>query len=154
VAETVRTARNTVATDAKLQTARRILPVIFWAAVVVSIVHYADNFANYDDYPHGNGPEPSAGVVLAAWFVLTPFGLAGYWQYMRGQLRAGAMLLIVYSTSGLVGIGHYTVAGMTDEPAWRQAHVVADILLGAGIFAFALWSIIALPKTYRALTTL
>jgi hypothetical protein len=154
VAETVRTARNTVATDATLQTARRILPVLFWTAVVVSIVHYTDNFANYDDYPHGNGPEPSAGVVLAAWFVLTPFGLTGYRQYMRGQLRAGAMLLIVYSTSGLVGIGHYTVAGMTDEPAWRQAHVVADILLGAGIFAFALWSIIALPKTYRALTTL
>jgi hypothetical protein len=154
VAETVRTAGNTVATDAKLQTARRILPVVFWTAVVVSIVHYSDNFANYSDYPHGNGPEPSAGVVLAAWFVLTPCGIAGWWLYARGQIRAGAMLLIVYSTSGLVGIGHYTVAGMTDEPAWRQAHVIADVLLGASVFAFALWSIVALPKTYRALTTL
>jgi hypothetical protein len=153
VAETVRTAGNTVGTDAKLQTARRILPVVFWTAVVVSIVHYTDNFANYSDYPHGKGPEPSAGVVLAAWFVLTPFGLAGWWLYARGQIRKGAMLLIVYSTSGLVGIGHYTaVSGMTDQPAWRQAHVVADILLGASIFAFALWSIVSLPKTYRTLT--
>jgi hypothetical protein len=149
VAETVRTEGNTVDTDAKLQTARRILPVLFWTAVVVSIVHYTDNFANYSDYPHGNGPEPSAGVVLGAWFVLTPFGLAGYWLYMRGQIRTGALLLIVYSTSGLVGIGHYTVAGMTDEPAWRQAHVVADVLLGASLFAFALWSIVSLPKTMR-----
>jgi multisubunit Na+/H+ antiporter MnhC subunit len=148
----VRTAGNTVGTDAKLQRARRILPVLVLTAVVVSIVHYTDNFANYDDYPHGNGPEPSAGVVLAAWFVLTPFGLAGWWLYMRGEIRRAAMLLIVYSTSGLVGIGHYTVAGMTDEPAWRQAHVVADIVLGSGMFAFALWSIVALPKTYRTLT--
>ena len=148
----MRTAGNTVGTDAKLQTARRILPVIFWTAVVVSIVHYTDNFANYSDYPHGTGPEPSAGVVLAAWFVLTPFGVAGWWLYMHGQVRAGAMLLIVYSTSGLVGIGHYTVAGMTDQPAWRQAHVIADILLGATMFAFALWSIVSLPRTYRALT--
>jgi hypothetical protein len=132
--------------------ARRILPVIFWAAVVVSIVHYTDNFANYSDYPHGNGPEPSAGVVLAAWFVLTPFGLAGCWLYMHGRLRTGAMLLVVYSTSGLVGIGHYAlVSGMTDQPAWRQAHVIADILLGTTMFAFGLWSIVALPKAYRAL---
>jgi hypothetical protein len=152
VAETGRTGLNTVGTDAKVQTARRILPVVLWTAVVVSIVHYTDNFANYGDYPHGNGPEPSAGVVLAAWFVLTPFGLAGFWLYMRGEIRTAAMLLIVYSTSGLVGIGHYTVAGMTDEPAWRQAHVVADIALGAAMFAFALWSIVALPKSDPALT--
>jgi hypothetical protein len=149
----VRTAGNTVGIDAKVQMARRILPVIFWAAVVVSIVHYTDNFANYSDYPHGSGPQPSAGVVLAAWFVLTPFGLAGWWLYMHGQIRAGAMLLIVYSTSGLVGIGHYAlVSGMTEQPVWRQAHVVADILLGASVFAFALWSILALPKTDRGLT--
>jgi hypothetical protein len=126
--------------------------VLFWTAVAVSIVHYTDNFLNYDDYPHGSGPEPSAGVVLGAWFVLTPFGLTGYLLYMRGRIRAGAMLLVVYSTSGLVGIGHYTVAGMTDEPVWRQAHVVADVLLGAGIFAFAVWSILTLPRTIRAAT--
>jgi hypothetical protein len=152
VAETVRTGGNTVGTDAKLQTARRILPVVFWTAVVVSIVHYADNFANYSDYPHGDGPEPSSGVVLGAWFVLTPIGLAGYWLYLRGEIRTAALLLIVYSTSGLVGIGHYTVDGMTSEPAWRQAHVVADVMLGASVFAFALWSIVSLPKTYRPLT--
>jgi hypothetical protein len=135
--------------------ARRILPVLFWTAVVVSIVHYTDNFANYSDYPHGSGPEPSAGVVLAAWFVLTPFGLAGYLLYRRGEIRTGALLLVVYSTSGLVGIGHYAlVSGMTDEPVWRQAHVVADIALGTSLFAFALWSIVSLPKTYRTLTAL
>jgi hypothetical protein len=38
VAETARTARNTVGTEGNLQTARRILPVVFWRAVVVSIV--------------------------------------------------------------------------------------------------------------------
>jgi hypothetical protein len=153
VADTVRTARNTVATDAKLDTARRILPVVFWTAVVVSIVHYSDNFANYSDYPHGTGPEPSAAGVLGAWFVLTPLGLAGYVLYRRGQIRTGSLLLIVYSTSGLVGIGHYAlVSGMTEQPAWRQAHVVADVLLGVSLFTFALWSILSLPKTYKTLT--
>lgn len=149
MAATSRTALNTVATEAKLETARRILPVLFWTAVAVSIVHYADNFASYGDYPHGDGPEPSSGVVLGAWFVLTPSGLAGYRLWLRGEIRKGAMLLTVYSASGLVGIGHYTVAGMTGQPAWRQAHVVADIVLGAAVFAFALWSIASLPRTHR-----
>lgn len=143
-------AGDTPGTEAKLQTARRILPVVFWTAVVVSIVHYADNFANYGEYPHGSGAEPSAGVVLAAWFVLTPFGLAGWWLYMRGQIRTGALLLVVYSASGLVGVAHYTVAGMTGEPAWRQAHVIADVLLGASVLAFALWSILSLPRSRPA----
>ena len=149
----MRTARNTVATDAKVERARTILPAIFWTAVVVSIVHYTDNFANYGDYPHGSGPEPSSGVILAAWFVFTPLGLAGYFLYRRGEIRTGSMFLLAYSGSGLVGIGHYAlVSGMTEQPAWRQAHVIADVLLGASIFAFALWSILALPKTCETLT--
>lgn len=153
MADTVRTARNTVATDARIQAARRILPAVFWAAVAVSIVHYTDNYANYNDYPHGSGPEPSAVVVLGAWFVFTPLGLAGYFLYRHGQIRTGSMFLLAYSGSGLVGIGHYAlVSGMTAQPAWRQAHVIADVLLGASLFAFALWSILALPKTYETLT--
>lgn len=149
----MRTDGNTVATDAKVEKARRILPVIFWTAVVVSIVHYTDNYANYSDYPHGTGPEPSAAVILGAWFVFTPLGLAGYLLYRRGRIRTGSMFLLAYSGSGLVGIGHYAlVSGMTAQPAWRQAHVIADVLLGASIAAFALWSILALPRTYETLS--
>ena len=126
---------------------------MFWTAVVVSIVHYTDNFANYSDYPHGTGPEPSSWEVLIAWFVFTPFGIAGYLLYRRGQIRRGSLFLLVYSGSGLVGIGHYAlVSGMTAQPAWRQAHVVADILCGAAIAGFALWSILSLPKTCEALS--
>ena len=120
--------------------------------MLVSIVHYTDNYANYSDYPHGSGPEPSAAVILGAWFVFTPIGLAGYLLYRHGQVRAGSLCLLAYSGSGLVGIGHYVlVSGMTAQPVWRQAHVIADILLGASIFAFALWSILALPKSYETL---
>jgi hypothetical protein len=92
-------------------------------------------------------------VILGAWFVFTPLGLAGYFLYRRGRIRTGSMFLLAYSGSGLVGIGHYAlVSGMTAQPAWRQAHVIADVLLGASIAAFALWSILALPRTYETLS--
>ena len=119
----------------------RELWVLTWllaTAIVVSVVHYADNYFNYSDFPHGSGPEPSAGLVLAAWFILTPLGIAGWVFFRRGDVATAGLLLMAYSFSGLVGLGHFTVEGMTDEPAWRLAHVVADILLGIAIFSFGL----------------
>lgn len=120
-----------------LRTLRQILIV----AVLVSIVHYVDNYANYADYPvPTSGPAPSATVIAVSWFVLTAFGVAGYVLFARGRVRPAALSLAVYSTSGLVGIGHYTVAGATDMPWWRQAHVLADIACGVAVLAFVAWT--------------
>jgi hypothetical protein len=123
--------------------ARNLLSALLVMAIAVSVVHYTDNFFNYEDFPHGNGPEPSSGLVLLAWFVFTPIGIAGWVVFRRGDFATGGLLLIAYSFSGLVGIGHFTVGGMLDEPAWRVAHVVADILLGAAIFSFGLWAFLS-----------
>lgn len=125
-------------TQPGLAVLRRILIV----AVLVSIVHYVDNYANYADYPvPTSGPAPSATVIAVSWFVLTAFGVAGFVLFARGRVCAAALSLAVYSTSGLVGIGHYTVAGATDMPWWRQAHVVADIACGVAILVFAVWTV-------------
>ena len=121
--------------------AQRLLTVLLGVAILVSVVHYADNYFNYGDFPHGDGPEPPAGLVLAAWFILTPLGIAGWVFFRRGDLATAGFLLIAYSFSGLVGIGHYTVDGMTGEPVWRQAHVVADIVFGFAVFAFGAWAL-------------
>ena len=121
--------------------ARSLLHVVFWTAVGVSVVHYADNVANYDDYPQPDGGfAPSQAVIAASWFAFTAFGLAGYRAFLRGRLRPAAVLLAVYSGSGLVGLGHYTVPGAEDMPWWRHAHVTADIVLGAAMLAFAAWA--------------
>ena len=116
----------------------RLLTWLLAVAIAVSVVHYADNYFNYSDFPHGSGPEPSAGLVGAGWFILTPLGIAGWVLFRRGDVATAGLLLMAYSFSGLVGFGHYTVGGMTEEPVWRQAHVIADILLGMAMFAFGL----------------
>lgn len=92
-------------------------------AVAVSIVHYADNTINYDAYPQPtSGPAPSRGLVAVSWFGFTAFAVAGY-----GLLRRGP------------GLGHYTVAGATSMPWWRQAHIIADIACGVAVLAFSVW---------------
>lgn len=125
----------------------RLLVTLLGVAFAVSVVHYTDNFVNYADYPEPtSGPAPSKNLVGASWFLFTAFGVAGLLAYLRGRAVAAAPCLAVYSVSGLVGLGHYTVAGAFDMPWWRQAHVIADIACGIAIFAFAL-------QTWRATTS-
>jgi hypothetical protein len=119
----------------------RFLTRLLAVAVVVSIVHYTDNYVNFHDYPQSSTlPNPSAGVIFASWFAFTAAGIAGYLLYRRSASRLALVLLVVYSGSGLVGIGHYLVPGATSMPWWRQAHICLDIACGIAVFAFAVWA--------------
>ena len=130
--------------------ALRPLLVLMAVAFVVSVVHYIDNTVNYADYPQAEPgsalPNPSVDVVGGAWFVFTAFGMLGLWLFIRGRITAAAIAIAIYSGSGLVGFGHFTVPGATDMVWWRQAHVIADIICGLLLFAFALWSVLALRE--------
>jgi hypothetical protein len=129
----------------------RFLTVLLGIAFVVSVVHYADNYVNYGDYPRSDTlPNPSDVVILASWFAFTAAGLAGYALFRRGPTDLALLLLAVYSGSGLVGIGHYTVAGATGMPWWRQLHIVADIGCGLAILGFALWVVTTRRDAVRA----
>jgi hypothetical protein len=140
-------------TTTRRETALRPLLVLISVAFVVSVVHYIDNTVNYDAYPQAEPgsalPNPSAQVVAGAWFVFTAFGALGLWWFVRGRITAAAVAIAVYSGSGLVGFAHYAVPGATAMPWWRQTHIVADIVCGVLLFAFALWSAVALRREGR-----
>jgi hypothetical protein len=111
-------------------------------AIAVSIIHYLDNLAHYADYPEPtSGPAPSATVIGLSWFVFTAFAVLAFELFRRGRVAAGAAALAVYSLSGLVGLGHYTVPGASAMPWWRHAHIVADIACGVAVLAFAVWAV-------------
>jgi hypothetical protein len=130
----------------------RILGGIFAVAVVVSIVHYTDNYVNYHDYPQSKTLNPSAAVVLGAWFGFTAAGLAGYLLFRRRPSDLALVLLAAYSGSGLIGIGHYLVPGATSMPWWRQVHVCLDIACGIAVFSFAIWAARARRRGHVPLT--
>ena len=137
-------------TATRRETALRPLIVLMAAAFAVSVVHYIDNTVNYAEYPQlepgSSLPNPSQMVVGGAWFFFTAFGALGLWLFVRGRIAAAAIAIAVYSGSGLVGFAHYAVPGATDMVWWRQTHIVADIICGVLLFAFALWSVVALRE--------
>jgi hypothetical protein len=117
-----------------------VVRTLLAVAIGISIVHYVDNTLNYDAYPQPtSGPAPSQLVVGLSWFAFTAFAMAAYVLLRRGRTTAAAICLALYSGSGLVGLGHYTVPGATDMPWWRQAHIVADITCGVALLTCALW---------------
>lgn len=124
--------------------ATRIVCWLLGVAVAVSVVHYVDNYVNYDDYPAQ--PDDSAlptvtkDLVAIGWFVFTALGGIGLLLWFRRHITTSAILLTGYSVSGLIGIAHYTVPGATDMVWWRQAHVLVDIACGAAVLGFALWA--------------
>jgi len=118
------------------------LTALLAVAVAVSVVHYADNFFNFEDFPEPtSGPAPTATVIAVSWLVFTGFGLAALVLFRRGHVAAACAALAFYSVSGLVGLGHYTVPGASTMPWWRHAHVGADILCGIAVLAFAVWAV-------------
>ena len=120
----------------------RILTVLFAVAVAVSIVHYTDNYLALDRYPQSDsGPTINRDTIWIAWVVLTPFGLGGYLLYRRGRMMLASGLLAVYSLSGLVGLGHYSVPGVGELAWWRHVHIGLDILCGLALLAFAVRSV-------------
>jgi hypothetical protein len=110
--------------------------------VAVSVVHYLDNYFNYEAFPTTDRlPAPSAGLIGVAWFVFTAAGLLGFVLYrQRSAMALACVLLAFYSLSGLVGVGHYAAPEMLEAPWWRQAHVIADIACGIAMLAFVVVS--------------
>lgn len=119
-------------------TLERTARIIIGIAIAVSVVHYADNYLNYADYPvPASGPVPSATVVGLSWFAFTAAALSGLWLLHQGRLRAAAIAFALYSGSGLVGIAHYLAPEATSMAWWRQSHIVADIVCGIAVLALA-----------------
>lgn len=130
--------------------ATRVLTAIFLTAVAISIVHYADNYFNYSEFPQSETiPNPSATLVGLSWFVFTAVGVAGYVLFRRRSYPIACLCLGFYAGSGLVGVLHYATEAMTDAIWWRQAHVVADILLGVAMVSFAVWAALNLSARPR-----
>jgi hypothetical protein len=121
-----------------LGTIRKLLAI----AIPLSLVHYTDNAVNFDAYPQGSlaGVDITQTVVWTSWIVFAIAGIVGYGMYRAGN-QLGLLLTAVFSGSGLVSIGHYSVPGMSQVAAWRHVFIWVDIIWGAAIFGFTLWAV-------------
>jgi len=119
----------------------RLLGVILALAIVESLVHYTDNTLRYDDYviyhPTFPGSLVKQWVIPVAWVLFTLVAVAAYRAFRDGRRTQAAVLLAVYSVSGLISLAHYVDISLSDLSLFQNVFVFADVALGLLILAFA-----------------
>ncbi|HYO61596.1 MAG TPA: hypothetical protein VEU29_06830 [Actinomycetota bacterium] len=125
---------------------RHVRPLfrILAAGIVLTTIHYTDNYLYFDEYPQPGSLRPWQ--VYTAWLVLTAVGLAGYRLYKRGHTLPAYVCLVVYSYTGLSSLGHYLYGALGDFSAKQHVFILVDGLTGASVVAFVVWSAVSLRR--------
>lgn len=109
---------------------KTVLGVVL-TSILVTTVHYTDNYLNLSEYP---GPDwISKEVVVLAWLLFTLVGIAAYLLYRAGRSVESALYLLAYSVTGLSSLGHYAHGAPEDFTAKMHAGIWADGLVGLAV---------------------
>ena len=121
-------------------TSQRVLFAVVAAAIVSTTIHYADNYFSFEKYPQGAlaTVDITSTMVWLSFILLTPAGFLGYWLYTHGSMLAAYGSLAAYSLLGLISPIHYTEAGLSYFPWWRDVSILSDGVTGGAILGFVL----------------
>jgi hypothetical protein len=129
--------------------ATRVLQVLLVVAIVESLIHYTDNTLRYDDYtasdPSLVGSLVKRWVIPISWVLFTAAALVGYRRFRQGRWPQAAAWIGAYSASGLVSVFHYVDISLSDLSAFQNTFVFLDVILGALVLAFAIWTALRGP---------
>lgn len=120
----------------------RLLLIVLGAAIVESLVHYVDNTLRYDDYVSDHPTFPATlierWVIPVSWIAFTVIAVVAYRAYRDSRYPQAAVLLAVYSLSGLVSLGHFVDISPSHLSLFQNVFVFGDIALGIVILAIAI----------------
>ena len=132
----------------------RLLRVLLALAVAESFVHYTDNTLRYEDYtvedPSFLGGLVQQWVIPVSWVLFTAAAVIGYRRFRQGRWTEAAAWIGAYSISGLISVLHYTDISVADLSAFQNTFVFADVVLGALVLAFAVWTAVRPPDRGEA----
>lgn len=113
--------------------ARRTVFGVVLISILVTTLHYTDNYINLFEYP---GPDwISKEVVVLAWVLFTLIGIAAYLLYRAGRMLESGLYLLAYSVTGLSSLGHYAHGAPEDFTAKMHLGIWADGLVGLAVAA-------------------
>lgn len=122
--------------------------------IVLTLFHFADNTIAIDSYPKASWqPDWFVWVVPLSWLLFTAVGVIGYRRYRDGRYSQAHPLLILYSYSGLVSLGHFLYGGPDELTARGVASVLVDAVAGSAVLFVAIWSIVARRSARAAART-
>lgn len=109
---------------------QKTLLVLLLTYAVASLIHNIHNAEFLADYPGLPVSWSRAGVYLT-WITFAIVGLAGWILLVRRVPRVGLLLLAVYAMPGLVSLGHYVFAPMSDHSVTMNATILFEVATAA-----------------------
>ena len=120
------------------KTLQNLLLSILIVNAISTILHYTDNFVNYDKYPQPNWITPDS--IYLAWIVLTIFGIAGYLFYVKNAWWTAYLCLGIYSITGISSPAHYFYPAHHAFSEKMHLLIWTDAIAGISLLFFILWS--------------
>lgn len=111
------------------------------ASVVVTALHYTDNYISIEDYPQPDWIHRE--TILIAWSLLTLIGIGGYMMFRDGRSLSAGLYLLVYSYTGLSSLGHYPYGSAGEFSAKMHVFIWTDALVGALVAICAVWILLS-----------
>ena len=121
-----------------------ILRAVVVASIVVTALHYTDNYISIEEYPQPDWIHPE--TIYITWSLLTLIGIAGYMLFRAGRFVPAGLYLLVYSYTGTSSLGHYQYGGSGDFTTKMHLLIWSDALVGFLVAACALWILLTRRK--------
>ncbi len=115
-----------------------LLLLFLITSIVSTNLHYTDNATFINNYPEPDWVTVSG--IYTAWTVMTIIGILGYWLYTQTKLWLSYLCLSIYSITGLSSPVHYFYGAMSNFSIKMHAFIWLDLLTGASILGFVIWS--------------
>lgn len=120
------------------KTRQTLLLILLIINVISTILHYTDNFMYNDQYPEPAWITPNG--IYISWIVLTLFGVAGYFLYVKDIFRLAYLCLGIYSLTGISSIAHYFFPAIEAYSLKMNVLIWSDAIAGISLLFFILWS--------------
>jgi hypothetical protein len=120
----------------------------FLANLAATFIHFADNIIRLHSYP--DLPTTQASDIALFWLVMTPFGLAGYWLYRKGERRLSFYSFYLYCIMNLIALGHYLPSRLRGGFMNYGFEIHLFIWLEAATALVLLWQVVGLARKEKA----
>jgi len=120
------------------KTPQTLLLFLVIVNAISTILHYTDNFVDYDKYPQPAWITPDS--IYLAWIALTICGVLGYLFYVKNAFWSAYLCLGIYSITGVSSPAHYLYPAHHAFSGKMHLLIWTDAIAGISLLFFILWS--------------
>ncbi len=130
---------------------RKWLLILLAINTLAIIFHLTNNIISFDQSPELSWINPH--LIELFGLLMMPFGIAGYFQYVKGAFFSSYLCLYAYSMVSLATFGYWLISPPW-EMSWKtNVFILCNVVTATALIGFVVWSqILVFVKAGRKTT--